>query len=123
MALFKSKKSVEKKPTDAPKKESNKKPTEIKSVGGSILIRQPKVSEKTLRQGTEGVYVFVVENTATKSEIKKQIERLYGVTVVAVRSIRTKKSTTFRGQRKQTVIKKVMATLKKGQSIDVAGNI
>jgi large subunit ribosomal protein L23 len=132
MALFSRKKKEEAKSatpkkvaSSAKKSEKSATQTRTASIGGApLLVRQPKVSEKTLRLGAENKYVFVVSLRATKPEIKKQIESLYNVHVENVRSIVTRKPNTFRGvSHAPEKSKKMIVTLKKGEKIDVTGNI
>lgn len=49
----------------------------------SILIK-PLVTEKVAAQNEEGKFGFVVDKTANKVQIKKEIEQKYGVTVESV---------------------------------------
>ncbi len=48
-----------------------------------ILIK-PLVSEKMTDLSEEGKYAFVVDKKANKVEIKKEVEKLYGVSVTSV---------------------------------------
>ncbi len=48
-----------------------------------ILIK-PLVSEKMTDLSEKGKYAFVVDKRANKVEIKKEVEKLYGVNVTAV---------------------------------------
>jgi large subunit ribosomal protein L23 len=85
------------------------------------LIRQPLHSEKATRLGEGGKYVFLVAPGAAKGEIKKEIARLYRVTVTSVAIIREKpKRRRYRGiaVRKHRG-KKAIVTLKKGQAINI----
>lgn len=49
------------------------------------VLRSFYVSEKATRLAGGGQYIFVVAPDANKEEIKKQVSKLYGVTVVNVR--------------------------------------
>ena len=79
--------------------------------------------------GGKGRYAFVVEKTANKVEIKKAIEKAYGVTVEEVNTmnyigkIKTRYTATkiMNGLVKKA--KKAVITLKKGDTIDFYGNI
>jgi large subunit ribosomal protein L23 len=56
----------------------------------SIIIK-PLVTEKsTHQQNTRNAYAFQVTRSATKPEIKKEIEKLYEVKVVDVRTMNRK---------------------------------
>ena len=65
--------------------------------------------------------VFNVARNATKPEIKKAVEALFGVKVKAVNTLLRKgKVKRFRGIiGKQNDVKKAVVTLDEGQSIDV----
>jgi len=53
----------------------------------SVLVK-PLVTEKISSLNEEGRYGFVVANDANKIEIKKAVERTYGVTVEDVNTMR-----------------------------------
>jgi len=89
------------------------------------LLVRPHVSEKTTRCAEKhNQYVFRVETTATKPEIKKAVELMFNVQVAAVTTLnvkpKTKRFGQVVGQRKGW--KKAYIKLKEGQSINVAGN-
>jgi len=68
-----------------------------------------------------GQYVFMVENKATKPEVKKAVKQLHNVDVVNVRIVnKPGRNKNFRGV---TVFKpgykKAIVTLKAGQKIDL----
>lgn len=91
--------------------------------GSPILsIQRPHITEKALRLSEKNQYIFRVVPLATKSEIKKQIKKLYHVDVVRMRSIvGEEKRRRFRGMigKKLVVTKKMIATIKNGQKIDL----
>ena len=74
-------------------------------------------------------YGFIVKPEANKLEIKKEIENLYNVTVIAVntcryagkRSSRYTRAGLVKGQK--NAFKKVIVTLKEGDTIDFYSNI
>ncbi|WP_017872948.1 50S ribosomal protein L23 [Candidatus Caldatribacterium saccharofermentans] len=55
----------------------------------SIIIH-PIVTEKSVRLQKENKYVFRVDPRATKPEIKKAVEEMFGVTVLKVNTINVK---------------------------------
>ena len=65
-----------------------------------VLIR-PKISEKTSEMEKLKETVFIVDRRASKPEISREVERLYGVKVLKVRTLtqigKTKKRNTKRG--------------------------
>lgn len=84
----------------------------------SIIVR-PLITEKAIVAGELGKYAFVVRKNATKNEVKKAIENLYGVKVVQVNVInKPAKRKRFRNiSGKQSGYKKAIVTLKKGEKI------
>jgi large subunit ribosomal protein L23 len=88
------------------------------------ILYKPLVTEKVASLNDRGVYGFIVDNRANKVEIKKEIEALYGVTILAVntmryagkRKTRYSKSGINKGQRAS--YKKAIVTLKSGNVID-----
>lgn len=52
----------------------------------SVLIK-PLVTEKVSAMNEHGKYGFIVDKTANKVEIKKEVEKTYGVTVESVKTM------------------------------------
>ena len=50
------------------------------------VIKKPLVSEKNSVLAEQGVYVFEADKTATKTEIKSAVEKLFNVKVASVRT-------------------------------------
>lgn len=89
------------------------------------LLDRPHVSEKTSRcTERNNQYVFKVDTTATKPEIKKAVELMFNVQVSTVTTLnvrpKSKRFGQILGQRKGW--KKAYVKLKEGQSINLAGN-
>ncbi len=87
------------------------------------ILKGVVYSEKAQVLGDKlGVQVFKVDTSATKLEIKKAVEKLFGVEVLAVNTLNVKgKSKRFGrtvGQRSNS--KKAYVTLKAGQDVQVA---
>ena len=87
------------------------------------ILLGPVYSEKAQRLGDKlGVQVFKVAPTATKLEIKKAVEKLFGVEVEAVNTVniqgKTKRFGKTVGRRSDT--KKAYVKLKAGQDVQVA---
>jgi large subunit ribosomal protein L23 len=84
-------------------------------------ILAPVVTEKATRLGERNQVTFRVPLEATKPEIKAAVERLFGVTVVAVNTLVMKgKTKRFRGRPgRRSDWKKAMVRLAEGQSIDL----
>ena len=94
----------------------------------SIYVK-PIITEKFSAMADKGRYAFVVEKTANKVEIKNAIEKAYGVTVQSVNTMnyigkikmRYTQTKIMSGLVKKA--KKAVVTLKKGDTIDLYGNI
>jgi large subunit ribosomal protein L23 len=88
----------------------------------SFIIKKPWVTEKATSLGALRQYVFLVEKTATKPDIKRAIEELYKVNVTAVNVVnRAAKLKRFRGVKRAAggTQRKAIVTLKEGQKIDL----
>ncbi|MEK7174951.1 MAG: 50S ribosomal protein L23 [Patescibacteria group bacterium] len=114
MSLFRSKKKEIKPEITGPT---------VKKVGvflGSGHVIRPIVSEKALAMENTGEYVFQVDHKATKPEVKKEIEKKYGVKVVRVNiNVVKPKSRVFRGRTGyKSGFKKAMVKLVAGQKIE-----
>ena len=85
------------------------------------VIVSPVITEKSTMASESNQVVFNVARNATKPEIKKAVEALFGVKVKAVNTLLRKgKVKRFRGIKgKQNDVKKAVVTLDEGQSIDV----
>lgn len=83
-------------------------------------ILRPRLTEKTTALSENGVYTFQVPNKFGKVEIKKTVEKLYGVKVKGVRITKTGSKPRFiRGIKGQKAgIKKAVVTLAKGERIE-----
>jgi len=94
------------------------------------ILYKPIVTEKLTALGDKlNRFGFIVDKRSNKIEIKNAIEKMYGVSVVAVNTItyagkvksRNTKSGVIKGQRNS--FKKAMITLKDGEKIDFYSNI
>ena len=94
------------------------------------FILEPVVTEKANRLSEEGNrYTFRVSPDADKYQIKKEVEKLYGVNVKAVNTMivrgknkkRYTKTAIVRGR--TAAWKKAIVTLSQGDSIDFYSNI
>ncbi len=88
-------------------------------------LRRPVITEKAMKVSEQGQVVFLVPITATKPEIKKAVEGLFGVKVKAVNTLRISgKTKMFRGIKGQrSDVKKAIVSLQDGQNIDVTTGI
>lgn len=88
----------------------------------SIIIR-PRITEKASLVMEKGVYVFEVSQRATKNEIAKSIESIYGVKPKKVNTVKMsprKFVSRMRGKRgMKSGMKKAYVYLKEGDSIEL----
>ena len=85
------------------------------------IIKSPAITEKGTLVSEHNQVVFNVAPNATKPEIKKAVEGLFGVKVKAVNTlVRKGKQRRFRGQPAMlSDVKKAYVTLEEGQRLDV----
>jgi large subunit ribosomal protein L23 len=86
------------------------------------IIKRPVVSEKsTALAEVANRYVFEVEPTATKTEIKAAVEQLFKVKVKAVNTsmMHGKNKRSGRHEYKRSNWKKAVITLTQGQKIEL----
>lgn len=103
-------------------KKNTKEVVETVKAATHPLIHGPRITEKGAHGAEKGVYTFNVAVTANKSEIKKAIKMLYGVTPARIGITQiTSKTVTRRGVvgTKQAG-KKAVVYLKKGEKIAFA---
>ena len=93
-------------------------------------IVKPLVTEKmTSLTDKQNKFGFIVRPEANKLQIKKEVEALYGVTVVEVNTIRYAGKNKSRYTRsglikgRSNAFKKAVLTLKEGETIDFYSNI
>lgn len=85
------------------------------------IIKSPVITEKGTLVSERNQVVFNVARNATKPEIKKAVEGLFGVKVKAVNTlIRKGKQRRFKGQLAiLSDVKRAYVTLEEGQRLDV----
>ena len=89
------------------------------------LIKKPVITEKSTANAQFNKYIFEVRNDANKINIKKTIEDIYKVKVQKLNSLNVKsKPKVFKGQRgKRSELKRIIVTLKEGNTIDMSGKV
>lgn len=88
------------------------------------VIKSPVISEKSMiGMQANNEYQFLVDNRASRTDIKMAVEKLFGVTVAKVNiAIKHGKSKRTRfGQSKRSDAKKAFVTLTPGQTIAMVG--
>lgn len=89
------------------------------------VLRRPIVTEKTAYQSSKlGQYVFEVDQSATKAQIKEAVEALFDVTVTRVNVIVNPAKRSRRARSRRVLVrrpsyKKAIVTLAAGATIDV----
>jgi len=85
------------------------------------MLLEPRVTEKSTRLGDEAnQFVFKVDRRATKPDIRRAVEKMFGVEVEAVQVLNVKgkaKRTRF-GSGRRPNWKKAYVRLKAGHDID-----
>lgn len=93
------------------------------------VLKKPLVTEKVSAMNEKGKYGFIVEINANKVEIKKAVEKQYGVTVQSVNTMkvmgkfktRYTKAGVLTGRKPN--YKKAIVTLAAGEVIDFYSNV
>lgn len=94
----------------------------------SVLIR-PLVTEKVSALNEKGKYGFIVDIRANKLQIREAVNKMYGVTVESVNTIRMMGKRKVRYTKAGVVegakpnFKKAIVTLKAGEVIDFYSNV
>ena len=93
------------------------------------VLRQPLITEKISTQNESGKYGFIVDSDANKVEIKKEIEKMYGVTVESVNTMKYQGKLKSRFTKTRVVsgrtagYKKAIVTVADGEVIDFYSGI
>lgn len=93
------------------------------------VLKRPIITEKYAALNEVGKYAFEVEKNANKVEIKKAVEKMYGVSVDKISTMRSlgKKKTKYTKSGavsgRTSLIKKAIVTLKEGEVIDFYSGI
>ncbi|MBC5992922.1 50S ribosomal protein L23 [Pontibacter cellulosilyticus] len=93
------------------------------------VLKRPLITEKYAAMNEVGKYAFEVDKKANKVEIKKAVEKMYGVTVANVATMRslgkvkTKYTKSGAVSGRTSLIKKAIITVKEGEVIDFYSGI
>ncbi|MCG8475066.1 MAG: 50S ribosomal protein L23 [Cytophagales bacterium] len=93
------------------------------------VLRKPLVTEKVSALNERGQYGFIVDKDANKVEIKKAVEKTYGVNVTSVNTMRYlgKKRTRYTKSQiisgRDASFKKAIVTVAEGEVIDFYSGI
>ena len=94
-----------------------------------MILKKPIVTEKMTSLSENGKYVFEVDNSANKLQIKKAVESMYGVTVDSVNTLKYygKKKVRFTKagvvSGKKSTVKKAIVQIADGEMIDFYSNL
>ncbi|MCS7172769.1 MAG: 50S ribosomal protein L23 [Armatimonadetes bacterium] len=85
------------------------------------ILRRPILTEKSMRGIESGKYTFEVARDATKPEIREAVERIFGVKVAKVNTVRIPGKVRRRGVHTYRTPdrKKAIVTLRPGYKIDL----
>ena len=88
-------------------------------------IISPNITEKATQLSEFNKVVFKVHKGASKSSIKKSVEKIFKVNVIKINIINTKTKRKMKQGKAsfKSGYKKAIVTLKKGQSIDLATGV
>lgn len=93
------------------------------------VLKRPLVTEKVSNLNEKGVYGFVVDRKANKIEIKKAIEKTYGVNVERVNTMIYRGKKKNRHTKSKVIVgrtasfKKAIVKVAEGEVIDFYSNI
>lgn len=93
------------------------------------VLKKPLVTEKVSALNEKGKYGFVVDKDANKIDIKKAVEKMYGVTVEKVATMKYAGKSKSRYTKSRVItgkapsFKKAIVTLAEGDVIDFYGSI
>jgi large subunit ribosomal protein L23 len=97
----------------------------------SSIIKKPLITEKASKDSElNNRFAFVVDRKANKIEIKKAIEKMYGVNVDSVRTLtygggKPSVKYTNKGvvEQRNSIWKKAIITVAEGETIDLYSNL
>jgi len=112
-----------KKPPQVEVEKKQEKKTKAKKVSlkAPLLLKEPHITEKATSLAQSNQYVFKVDPKTNKTELKKAIEKLYGVDILSVKIINLPRKKRRVGRREgfRKGYKKAIVKIEKGQSIEV----
>ena len=93
------------------------------------ILKSPLVTEKVSALNEKGKYGFIVDINANKVEIKQAVEKMYGVNVAKVNTLRVMGKQKVRFTKagplagRKPNYKKAIVTLAQGEVIDFYSNV
>jgi len=93
------------------------------------VLKKPLITEKVSTLNESGKYGFIVDMNANKVEIKKEVEKMYGVTVESVNTMKYQGKKKSRFTKSKVVsgrtagYKKAIVSVAEGEVIDFYSGI
>lgn len=93
------------------------------------VLKKPLITEKVSKLNESGKYGFIVDMDANKVQIKNEVEKMYGVTVESVNTMRYQGKQKSRYTKSKVVtgrtagFKKAIVTVADGEVIDFYSGI
>ncbi|MBI4035520.1 50S ribosomal protein L23 [Candidatus Daviesbacteria bacterium] len=88
-----------------------------------IIIKQPLITEKSMKLAQGGLYTFEVDKDATKPQVAKEVAQRFNVKVLKVKVInvkgKTKSQKRVRKTFKTSGLKKALVQVGRGQKIAI----
>ena len=83
------------------------------------ILRKPRITEKAYSMNAGNRYVFEVNDTASKPQIRRAVESVYGVHVVSVNTVSLPSRVRRLGRTMgwKSGVKKAMVEIKEGESL------
>jgi large subunit ribosomal protein L23 len=87
----------------------------------TTVIKKPIITEKVTALGEMNQYAFLVDKRATKTDIKRAIHEIYGVTVTGVTTqVRRERDRTYKyGKVEGATWKRALVRVAEGQKIEL----
>lgn len=93
------------------------------------ILKKPLITEKASALNESGKYGFIVDQDANKVQIKNEVEKMYGVTVESVNTMKYQGKLKSRYTKSKVIsgrtagYKKAIVTVKDGEVIDFYSGI
>ena len=93
------------------------------------ILNKPLITEKASALNESGKYGFIVDQNANKVQIKNEVEKMYGVTVESVNTMKYQGKLKSRYTKSKVIsgrtagYKKAIVTVKDGEVIDFYSGI
>ncbi len=87
------------------------------------VIKKPLVSEKSMKAVEGNCYMFIVDKAASKNQIRRAVEAIFGVNVIGVRTMILKKKRKRLPNSRRAIqpaaVKRAIVELKEGEKLDI----